>query len=210
MLKRFALLLLILVIPLANVKAVIPDIFNTATAVMQNYDGFVESVPEERYLWPLPLEPRLSQGPHYGGGIDMAALVGTPLLAAKSGAVIYTGELPDTGYTVMILTGDNRIILYGHCSKFLVEIGDNVKQGDIVALSGGFPGEPGAGRTTGPHLHFQIFGWENNTLVLLNTSIELFGENLLEFLVPERLVRLVRGSVIQLCETHGKTLMEME
>ena len=54
------------------------------------------------------------------------------------------------GYYVMIDHGNGLVTLYGHCSKLLARVGQTVEAGDIIALSGS------TGRSTGPHLHFEV------------------------------------------------------
>ena len=198
-----ALLILTLLMPLAAPV----DIFSAVPYAMRELDLHPYLHDEPFYLWPVNEYPKLSQSPHYGGGIDIPILKGTPLLAVKSGVVIYVGDLPDTGYTVILLTGESKAVIYGHLSKFSVNIYDVVAQGDLIGLSGGYPGEPGAGRTSGPHLHFQILGWENNQLVLLNTNMELFGITWVDVgaPVPERLARLVKGSSLVKPVIYAKT-----
>jgi len=198
-----ALLILSLLMPLAAPV----DIFSAVPYAMRELD-FHPYLPDEPfYLWPVNEYPKLSQSPHYGGGIDIPILKGTPLLAVKSGIVIYAGDLPDAGYTVILLMANNKIALYEHLSRFDVKPYDVVAQGDLIGLSGGYPGEPGAGRTTGAHLHFQILGWENDQLVLLNTNMELFGVTWIDVgvPVPERLAQLVKGSSLFKPVIYAKT-----
>ena len=82
---------------------------------------------------------------------------GLPVRAAENG---YVAKAKDAGlgYSyVMILHNQDFSTVYGHVSKILVKEGDYVTQGQVIALSGGMPGTPGAGRlTTGPHLHFEV------------------------------------------------------
>ena len=59
------------------------------------------------------------------------------------------------GYCI-VKHNDGYASLYAHLSKLMVKKGDVVKAGDIIGLSGGVPGQPGAGASTGYHLHFEI------------------------------------------------------
>ena len=60
------------------------------------------------------------------------------------------------GQYIIIVHGNNYVSLYGHLSKYKVSYGQYVTQGQVIAISGGSPGEVGAGASTGPHLHFEI------------------------------------------------------
>ncbi len=84
------------------------------------------------------------------GGIDLAADSGTQIKPALSGKVLKAKYSSDYGYFVMLDHGDNLITLYAHCSKLLVKAGDTVDKSDVIALVGS------TGRSTGPHLHFEV------------------------------------------------------
>ena len=88
--------------------------------------------------------------------IDLRAAQATPVKAALPGFVARTRD-GGLGYSyVMIIHADGLSTVYGHISRILVKEDEFVNQGDIIALTGGLPGTPGAGRlTTGPHLHFE-------------------------------------------------------
>lgn len=83
-------------------------------------------------------------------GVDLAANTGTKIFAADSGTVIHSGWLGGYGYCVMIDHHNGYVTVYGHCSKLLVDVGDNVRRGDYIAQVGS------TGASTGPHLHFEI------------------------------------------------------
>ncbi len=88
----------------------------------------------------------------YHNGLDIANNIGTPILAADSGRVISVlYQNHDYGYHIIIDHGNGYQTLYGHMSKILVSIGDNVTRGQEVGLMGE------TGRATGPHLHFTVF-----------------------------------------------------
>lgn len=88
--------------------------------------------------------------PGIHGGIDLKASVGNKVHAALAGTVLKAKYSSDYGYFVMIDHGNGLITLYGHCSELIVKAGDKVKQGQVVSLSGN------TGRSTGPHLHFEV------------------------------------------------------
>ena len=84
-------------------------------------------------------------------GVDFAAPMGTPIKAAMSGVVIFSGLKGGYGNAVILKHDDKYMSLYGHASKLNVSVGEFVKQGQTVALVGS------TGHSTGPHLHFEIF-----------------------------------------------------
>ena len=93
-------------------------------------------------------------------GVDIPARNGTPIKAPISGKV--TQAVSDSsgacGGTIAISNGKIQH-RFCHCSDVDVRVGQKVSQGDIVGMTGGVPGQPGAGTSTGPHLH-----WEKKNL----------------------------------------------
>ena len=89
---------------------------------------------------------------NYGmhGGIDLSANSGTAIKSVLSGKVLKSKYSSDYGNFVTVDHGDGLVTLYAHCSKLLVEAGDSIKQGDVIALVGS------TGRSTGPHLHLEV------------------------------------------------------
>ena len=83
-------------------------------------------------------------------GIDWATPIGTAVMASCDGVVTRAGWGSGYGYVVYIDHGDGRQTRYGHLSKILVKTGQRVSQGQKIALSGN------TGRSTGPHVHFEI------------------------------------------------------
>jgi len=84
-------------------------------------------------------------------GLDIGAPTGTPIYAVSDGSIIYSGwNSGGYGNMVIINHGGGLFTRYGHASKLLVKAGDEVKQGDTIALIGS------TGRSTGPHLHFEV------------------------------------------------------
>lgn len=83
-------------------------------------------------------------------GLDFAAPVGTPILAAAGGVVIRAEFHPEYGHVVDIDHGGDLVTRYAHCSRFSVKVGDIVKRGQHIADVGN------SGRSTGSHLHFEV------------------------------------------------------
>lgn len=96
-------------------------------------------------------------------GVDLAAPSGTKIRAADGGTVILAGYNGQLGYCVEIDHGGNRTTVYGHCSKLYVSVGDQVYQGQHISDVGS------TGRSTGPHLHFEVreLGVAKNPLTYL-------------------------------------------
>lgn len=84
-------------------------------------------------------------------GVDFAAPKGTPIRAAKDGLVIFADTKGGYGETIIIKHDQKYMTLYGHASKLIAHVGQEVRQGDVIALVGD------TGRSTGPHLHFEVF-----------------------------------------------------
>jgi murein DD-endopeptidase MepM/ murein hydrolase activator NlpD len=84
-------------------------------------------------------------------GIDIAVKEGTPVKAAGSGVVSFCGWTSDLGNLIVIDHGNGFLTRYGHNSRNTVEKGDIVKQGKIIAFAGN------SGRSSAPHLHFEIW-----------------------------------------------------
>ncbi|MCM1056875.1 MAG: M23 family metallopeptidase [Firmicutes bacterium] len=112
------------------------------------------------YLWPIyggrktsPFGRRTA--PKKGAstnhkGVDLATPTGTPVYASCGGTVTKAGWGSGYGYVVYIDHEGGRQTRYGHLSKVLVSVGQKVKQGDRIALSGN------TGVSTAPHLHFEL------------------------------------------------------
>lgn len=97
-------------------------------------------------------------------GVDLATPIGTTVSASCGGKVVTAGWVGSYGYVIYIDHEDGRQTRYAHLSKIYVKVGDKVKQGDKIALSGN------SGVSTGPHLHFEmrIGGNPVNPLKYLN------------------------------------------
>lgn len=92
---------------------------------------------------------------YYYGGIDYGCPAGTPVYAAHDGVVETRMEKTGYGYHVRI-SRPEMMTIYAHLRSFTVQNKQQVRAGDLIGYSGGVPGEPGAGNTSGPHLHFEL------------------------------------------------------
>lgn len=83
-------------------------------------------------------------------GLDIATSTGTPIVAAASGTVTFSGYKGSYGNMVVISHGNGVQTYYGHCSKLYVAVGAQVAQGQTIAAVGS------TGNSTGPHLHLEV------------------------------------------------------
>jgi murein DD-endopeptidase MepM/ murein hydrolase activator NlpD len=86
----------------------------------------------------------------FHSGIDIGAPVGTPVKAPAPGVVVFAGQHPEYGVTVIVEHANDTKSLYGHLSRLSVAMDQSVKRGDTIALTGN------TGRSSGPHLHYEI------------------------------------------------------
>ncbi|HVY52566.1 MAG TPA: M23 family metallopeptidase [Devosia sp.] len=86
----------------------------------------------------------------FHSGIDFAAPMGTIVLSAGAGTVSFVGQMSGYGNVVEVTHPDGLVTRYGHLSAFLVKQGDAVSTGSPIARVGS------TGRSTGPHLHFEV------------------------------------------------------
>jgi murein DD-endopeptidase MepM/ murein hydrolase activator NlpD len=86
----------------------------------------------------------------FHSGLDFSAAQGEPIRATADGRVKTVGRGPDYGKYVVIDHGDRLETRYAHASKILVNEGDLVQREDVIGLVGN------TGRSTGPHLHYEI------------------------------------------------------
>ncbi len=84
-------------------------------------------------------------------GIDFAGKAGDEVIAVATGVVSWSGERSGYGTMVEVAHGDGLVTRYAHNEENLVKVGDLVRRGDAVALMGN------SGRSTGPHVHFEVF-----------------------------------------------------
>lgn len=122
------------------------------TYVIEDYS----SLGTGRFMWPVPNFYKVSshfgpRGRRHHDGIDIPAPKGTPIVAVDSGKVIYSGSgIRGYGNLIVLNHGDEVFTVYAHASKRIASKGDTVKKGETIALVGN------TGRSSGPHLHFEI------------------------------------------------------
>lgn len=109
---------------------------------------------DQAWIWPAGGQFSSGFGWRWGrmhNGIDIANAVGTRIVAARSGRVVFAGwDDGGYGYKIDIRHDDGSLSRYAHNSRLLVSVGDEVAQGVTISLMGS------TGRSTGPHLHFEI------------------------------------------------------
>lgn len=116
------------------------------------------SVPVSAGYYLRPVNGLRSQGLHGHNGIDIAARVGTPIYASADGKVIVArngGYNGGYGSYVVISHGNGTQTLYGHMSRVDVGVGQSVSRGAVIGAVGN------TGKSTGPHVHFEVRGAKN-------------------------------------------------
>jgi murein DD-endopeptidase MepM/ murein hydrolase activator NlpD len=94
-----------------------------------------------------PFGPR---GDRFHAGVDLVAAAGTPVVAARGGSVTWAGPRGSFGNTIVVAHGQGVRTLYAHLAAVSVSVGDRVRSGQPIGLVGS------SGRSTGPHLHFEV------------------------------------------------------
>jgi murein DD-endopeptidase MepM/ murein hydrolase activator NlpD len=110
--------------------------------------------------WPAPgvlssvfgrrLSPQTGE-PAFHSGVDIRVPVGTPVKATADGVISVSGWVGGNGNIVYIEHGHEFSTAYAHNSQILVKVGQRVKRGDTIALSGA------TGNATGPHIHYEVW-----------------------------------------------------
>lgn len=122
------------------------------TYVVEDYSGLGTG----RFAWPVPHFYKVSshfgpRGRRHHDGIDIPAPSGTPIVAVDTGVVIYSDNgIRGYGNMIVIAHGDDIFTVYAHNRKNKVDKGERVDKGQKIAEVGN------TGRSTGPHLHFEI------------------------------------------------------
>jgi LysM repeat protein len=149
----------ILIVPDGEMPAQAPAPATTWTPLAKSY-----------FICPIPEPCTITQGLHWYNAIDFShGQCGEPIYAAAGGTVLKVKLTNSTsqwvfygaGNHITILHPNGVVTMYGHISTSFVQPGDEVFQGQRIALMGGQPGTPGAGMSTGCHLHFGVTGASN-------------------------------------------------
>lgn len=113
--------------------------------------------PSIPHRWPLSVPSYRTRGLSQGdpraeshAGIDLAVPVGSDVRASGGGRVAELGTDSAYGLYILLAHPDGYQTMYGHLSRIIAQRGDNVRAGQVIALSGS------SGRSTAPHLHFEI------------------------------------------------------
>lgn len=126
-------------------------------------------------------------------GVDFAAPIGTPIFAAGSGVIEEMGRKGAYGNYIRIRHNANYATAYGHISRFSRELkrGMNVKQGEVIAYVGS------TGRSTGPHLHYEVLVNNHQTdplKIKLTSAIKLAGKDLEKFNFHKKRIASLRAN----------------
>jgi murein DD-endopeptidase MepM/ murein hydrolase activator NlpD len=150
-----------------------------ANAAKNNGGGGSSNVvhaPESNGTWIKPTNGRLTSpygwrnigaGPEFHYGVDLANSTGTPIWAAADGVVSYAAPLSSYGNAVIIthsIDGQIYATVYAHLNSINVSVGTEVSQGQQIATMGS------TGRSTGPHLHFEVHNgpWQGQSVGSVN------------------------------------------
>ena len=128
------------------------------------------ALPLSYFICPIASPCRVTQSLHWYNALDFShGFCGEPIYAAAGGTVLKVRltnsvsrwAFEGAGNHLTILHPNGVVTFYGHLANSFVNPGDQVSQGQIIALMGGQPGTPGAGKSTACHLHFGVSGARN-------------------------------------------------
>lgn len=143
---------------------IIPDGVMPPPPVQQQYAPQSVQIAESYFICPISAPCRITQGLHFYNAIDFShGQCGEPIFAAAGGQVLKVkfGWNGGAGNTISILHPNGVVTSYGHIASSLVNPGEQVSQGQIIAFMGGQPGTSGSGKSTGCHVHFGVSGARN-------------------------------------------------
>jgi len=139
-----------LVVPGAKLPDLPPRVVNTPRYTTQHVNVANPQQGSGNFIWPV--SGTISQGCHSGHiAVDIAGPRGSPIVAVDDGTVVLVSWMRTSyGYHVIIDHGGGIQTLYAHLSEILVEVGQDVSKGEAIGKRGS------TGRSTGPHLHFEV------------------------------------------------------
>lgn len=140
-----------LIVPGGKVAAAAPARVGSASQIFTGAKPADAVVPAgTKMLWPIAARRITQYFTWKHTGVDIAGPIGTPIYAADDGIVELAGWSGGYGNAVIINHGNGLWTRYGHASKLFVKKGDQVKKGQTIMATGS------TGRSTGPHLHFEV------------------------------------------------------
>lgn len=101
----------------------------------------------------------------YHNGWDIACPAGTPVYPTRPGIITFAGQYKGYGLFVVVDHQDGYVTMYGHNSRLLVRIGQTVDVATQIALSGS------TGRSTGPHVHYEVRAWGSRNMQILPEDV---------------------------------------
>ena len=152
------------------IPAPMPDPLPAPEAAPAPMPAPVLPPPRPAFVQPVAGFLTSSYGPRWGthhNGIDIGANMGTPILSAADGVVIDAGPASGFGLWVRVQHTDGTITVYGHVDTFVVNVGQPVLAGELIATVGN------RGQSTGPHLHLEVWnpaGYQVDPLIWLHDS----------------------------------------
>ncbi|CEJ70397.1 Murein DD-endopeptidase MepM [Chryseobacterium oranimense G311] len=142
----------VMVTPKAAPSASAPEPSSAATSTKTIAGNTTAKAPMEKNNPPAEADQM-----QFHKGLDIAVAYGSDVRAAAAGTVIFSGQKGGYGNCVIVSHGNGLATLYGHLSQLVSKVNDKVKVGQVIAKSGN------SGRSTGPHLHYEVH--KNNTPV---------------------------------------------
>ncbi|MDC8106768.1 peptidoglycan DD-metalloendopeptidase family protein [Chryseobacterium sp. B21-037] len=141
----------VMVTPKAT-NAATPSAASTSTKTLAANPSSSKTAPTEKNNPPAEADQM-----QFHKGLDIAVAYGSDVRAAAAGTIIFSGQKGGYGNCVIVSHGNGLATLYGHLSELIAKVNDKVKVGQVIAKSGN------SGRSTGPHLHYEVH--KNNTPV---------------------------------------------
>ena len=145
---------------LDELLAKVPGLSESLQKDRQNMEDYIYVKEHTPSIWPTwgRITTLFSDGrsstswiPGSHKGIDIANSIGNPVSTSATGVVIFAGWQGGYGKKIVIYHMDKYTTVYGHLNEILVNVGDTVKQGQIIGKMGS------TGHSTGPHLHYEVY-----------------------------------------------------